>query len=498
MIFKRNRRAEDTEQSKVSIEKENELSSANNLDTSESLKKERFKILQRVALWGLLIAVVILVVSVAQTTVNNVEAKRAQEISEKQNQVRIEISKEEIWKRKTERELSALASDLDYIKDEQIKNNEEIKSNLEKNTNSILQQLEEQGKTLNEKFISLKDDTSKQISKTGEEAQKVAKLQADMAVKKFEQKLGELERSIKPNHSAKVENGNTAELPPSPISDQGSNLNQEGKEELEYINVTINQVPVVTTTLATSRLEEQNTTTDNHVPNFSLLTSIGKATLINGVAAPTFTKGEKGPVPTLLRVDSELIMPNDSSAQTEGCFLLGVASGDISSERVEIRLSSLSCVLEELETGKRYVSSSKVQGWVFGDEGTAGSGGDSMFGLKGRLVTRNGTMLLRLLMVGFLQGVSNSFADQEVLIPGFQKDAGGAIQNSFLQGAFTGSNTALDKLAEYYMKMADETFPVIEIMGGRQVSFMLQGGESIETKEFDAMDIDYYQNRSRK
>ena len=45
---------------------------------------------------------------------------------------------------------------------------------------------------------------------------------------------------------------------------------------------------------------------------------------------------------------------------------------------------------------------------------------------------------------------------------------------------YSGSGTALNKLAEYYIKAAEKTFPILEVAAGRDVTIILLSGLDIE------------------
>lgn len=50
-----------------------------------------------------------------------------------------------------------------------------------------------------------------------------------------------------------------------------------------------------------------------------------------------------------------------------------------------------------------------------------------------------------------------------------------AFQGAAISGVFN----ALDRLADYYMSMAEEMFPIIEIDGGREVTVIVSNGATL-------------------
>ena len=74
-------------------------------------------------------------------------------------------------------------------------------------------------------------------------------------------------------------------------------------------------------------------------------------------------------------------------------------------------------------------------------------------------------------MAGFLEGTAKAFAQQNTIVsvsPLGQTqtiDTSKATQIAAVQGL----SSATKKLADFYMKLVDQTFPVIEVNAGRKV-----------------------------
>ena len=67
-----------------------------------------------------------------------------------------------------------------------------------------------------------------------------------------------------------------------------------------------------------------------------------KAKLLTGVEAP-----EGNPYPVLLQLDFANILPNKKSLDLRGCFMIAKAQGDLSTERVQMQATKLSCVARD-------------------------------------------------------------------------------------------------------------------------------------------------------
>lgn len=203
--------------------------------------------------------------------------------------------------------------------------------------------------------------------------------------------------------------------------------------------------------------------------------AITKAKLLNGLYAPTMTKAKSNPLPVLMRMTDLSIIPNRKRFNIKECFILGEAFGELSSERVHIRLTNISCV-----TSKNEIIDVAVKGFVAGEDGRTG--------LAGKVVSKQGAMIGRTIIAGFLQGVGQSLsqANQQVMTSplGTTTSATSLSPETVAKtGAYAGGAKAAEKLADFYLKMADSIEPVIEVAGGRTVEVVITQGVELETKE---------------
>lgn len=203
--------------------------------------------------------------------------------------------------------------------------------------------------------------------------------------------------------------------------------------------------------------------------------SIIKSVLLSGMDAPTMTQAKSSPLPVLLKVTDLSILPNFFKYDIIDCFLMGEGYGDLTAERAYIRVNNISCI-----TNKRQHIDMALQGAVSGEDGK--------LGLKGEVVTKQGALLARTLIAGFLQGVGESFANQnQIVTSGWggttTTKAEQTAQESIQAGMFQGMSNAAEKLADFYLKMADQIAPVIEISAGREVNVVVTSMTELEVVE---------------
>lgn len=203
--------------------------------------------------------------------------------------------------------------------------------------------------------------------------------------------------------------------------------------------------------------------------------SILSGELLSGLDAPTGQAARGDPMPVLVRVHKNAILPNHYRAEVRECFVVGAAYGDLSSERAYIRGNTISCVMDDED---RSVVEQPIALYATGDDGKAG--------VRGNLVTKQGQVLTKAMMAGFAEGMSEAFDVQQV--PSLNLGGGGDIQTQSQQpnadmlqgGAASGVSSALDRLAQFYIDMAEGMYPIVEVDAGREVDLIVTQGATLE------------------
>ena len=199
--------------------------------------------------------------------------------------------------------------------------------------------------------------------------------------------------------------------------------------------------------------------------------AILKGVLLNGLDMPTGQGARRDPTPALIRVKHQAILPNRVRTDVRECFLLVSGFGDLASERAQLRGETFSCV--RTDGG---VVEIPMDGYAVGEDGKVG--------VRGRVVSKQGAMLAKALQAGFLQSFSQLF-NRLPAIPVNTGNGSDAQFQSLLTpqamgaAAAQGAGGAMDRLANYYMDMAEQMFPVIEVDAGRGVEFILNKGTSL-------------------
>lgn len=222
--------------------------------------------------------------------------------------------------------------------------------------------------------------------------------------------------------------------------------------------------------VAVAPIEESETDSGVFLPAGTLITTL----LLNGMDAPTGRSAQQQPLPVLARVKTDANMPNRFMADIRECRLIGSAWGDLSSERAYIRAETLSCIRSN--GGAIEV---KLKAFATGEDGK--------FGLRGPVVEKRGQMIGRAALAGFLGAAADALQPQRIPVISTSGGSEATYQQNDGAGAakaatYGGVSGAADRLADYYIKRADELVPVIEISAGREVTFVVQEGKSLDLR----------------
>ncbi|MYM95922.1 TrbI/VirB10 family protein [Duganella vulcania] len=192
--------------------------------------------------------------------------------------------------------------------------------------------------------------------------------------------------------------------------------------------------------------------------------------LLGGIDAPTGGQAQSNPLPILVRLTDNAVLPNRYRAEVKDCFVVAAGWGDISSERVYARTATLSCVRHDGTTLEM-----PIQGNLYGEDGK--------LGLRGRLVTKQGQLLANALRAGIVSGIGQGFAQGGTTFTnspfGTLATSSGGTGEQVRRGVAGGVGRALDNLANYYIRLAEQTFPVVEVDAGRMVEVAITKGSSM-------------------
>lgn len=196
--------------------------------------------------------------------------------------------------------------------------------------------------------------------------------------------------------------------------------------------------------------------------------TFAKAILLGGVDASTSVSSSSDPRPVLLRVTDHGTLPRRFKSDLKACHILASSYGDLSSERVYMRLEKLTCT--ERLTGE--ISETQVSGYVVGEDGRTG--------IRGIVTDKAGPLIRNSLVGGFFSGMGQFFSaqQQKTFLP---VTALGQIpviapQQMLMSGASQGVSNAFEKYSEFFIKRAEQLQPVLQVAAGREVDIVFTQG----------------------
>lgn len=225
----------------------------------------------------------------------------------------------------------------------------------------------------------------------------------------------------------------------------------------------------------TARPAERGNTVFTDSPNYLPANSYAKARVIVGVDAASNVQSQADPLPVVLRITGPArSVANGGKVLTtriEGCLVNGAARGDLSAEKVYVRLARMTCP----QPGGRFAES-EVKGFI-------AFGGKT--GVRGRVVSREGNLTAQAFLAGLVGGIGKGFSVNT------QSYLGGAATlvngqraklspGEIAQGGLgEGVSAAGERLSQYLIERAEQYQPVIEMPTGIEVEIVFLEGTFI-------------------
>ncbi len=200
--------------------------------------------------------------------------------------------------------------------------------------------------------------------------------------------------------------------------------------------------------------------------------SIISGVLITGMDVPTGNSTKRDPFPAILRIKEEALLPNSFTADIRECVIVASGIGDIASRRAYLRAEAISCVTDAGKAVEANLNAFAV-------------GGDGRNGIPGRLVSKNGEAAMKSAWAGFLSGMANLAGQSTYSIGDNETGIFGPMQNPEIMqsmagtAALQGAGDAMERLADYYIELAEEMKPYIEVNPGISIDFIIQRGSKL-------------------
>lgn len=193
--------------------------------------------------------------------------------------------------------------------------------------------------------------------------------------------------------------------------------------------------------------------------------TFAEAIMLGAADASAGVQAQSNPSPMLFRIIANGTLPNHKKSNLKDCVVTAAVVGDISSERGQIRLERMSCTFPSGE-----IVEQQVEGTIFGM--------DAKSGIRGNPVWREGALLTRAAVAGTLSGLGSAVAQTYTTnsispLGSTQTVNTGDI---FKYGAAQGASNAMEKLADYNIRRAEQYHPVIQLSAGQPVDVVFLKG----------------------
>ena len=199
--------------------------------------------------------------------------------------------------------------------------------------------------------------------------------------------------------------------------------------------------------------------------------SIAKARVIVGVDASAGVNSQTDPLPVVLRItgparsvyrDGKLL-----TTKIEGCLVNGAARGDLSSEKVYVKLQRMTCP----QANGRYAVSD-VKGFI----SFAGK-----TGVRGRVVSREGSLTTQAFFAGLIGGIGNAFQNAtRTPVFGSGEPELPSAKTVGVTAIAGGAQEAGKNVSQYLIERAEQYQPIIEMPTGIDVEIVFLEGVFIQ------------------
>ena len=206
--------------------------------------------------------------------------------------------------------------------------------------------------------------------------------------------------------------------------------------------------------------------------------SITKAVILSGMDVPTSLAAKSEPYPTLMMLSDLSLLPNRFRMDLKECFIVGAGYGNMVEERAYIRTETLSCIKND---GTPWEVS--LKGQVMGEDGK--------LGMRGKVITKQGRQIAMSIITGILSGLGHALQPQTAMsYVNVSKQSDGKVTTLMpdlgdvaLGAGLSGTGNALARVSDYYLKLAEQIYPVIEIDPGREVDIVIVKGGKLTPQE---------------
>lgn len=212
-----------------------------------------------------------------------------------------------------------------------------------------------------------------------------------------------------------------------------------------------------------------------HVSAYIPAGTIVKCVLVSAADCSVGVSQAADPSQMLLRPLSNGKLPRGVRVLLRDSVLLARGVGDLANERVRIRADRMTLV----KPNGDFVET-EISAYVSGEDGREG--------MRGVVVDRSGSIITRAAFASTIQGIASGIQatlnNQTLSKLSKESDSRMILDvDTFRNAGIQGATTGLNKLADYYIKRAEQLQPSIQIAAGRVVDVIFTHGVKIGEKD---------------
>lgn len=223
-------------------------------------------------------------------------------------------------------------------------------------------------------------------------------------------------------------------------------------------------------------------TSKNYVPSGSFVTAVttGAADANAGV------NGQSDTAPMTFRAIHDGVLPNGKRSRLKDCTFTASVYGEISSNRGIPRLDRMSCIFDDKTHGERILD--------IPVKGTAFNFGRN--GIRGTPVMRNGKIMQMAGISGLFTGLGQTATNASSTSITSPSGVVSSVDPSqaFLNMGGAALENVGSKMADYYIKLAEQYHPIIELKVGAIVNLVFLEGFPLDEDKIAEYEAQLYGN----
>jgi conjugal transfer pilus assembly protein TraB len=423
-------------------------------------------------------------------------------------EIGLEVTQFASWQLLKDQEIESVENRIDIVEQNLTDRINATKESIQNELNSTKTILSEQIATAqvenNSALKSLLDNISAQIEKSARESKidvgrrmntiedKIAKskklLQEQIDKSKRDDKIDFSKISmpkLPPLNFKEDPNAKTSDTEDKNNSATKSTTLEKPEEDPVLVSVAIGEVKSIELSTLKEKVEGDEEGKEDDIPTFTVMTGFTKGTIITGADVPTLTQNNKDPIPVYISIDGDMINANNYTSNIDNCLLTAAAIGDFASGVAQLRISDISCIATD-DVGKSYKLTGTIKAWAYDENGK--------FGIKGRLVSKEGEIIAKGLPLATIEGMIAMLNNSS--IGGEATEGAAGIANALGGSAQSTTSQIMGKFSDYYLKILESLNPTIEVKAGREIVIGFKGGDSLKFEEFTPVDSNYFENNT--